>query len=856
MTSRYQRDAAPIYSGDNFLVYQARDLQDHNRLLALKTLNCAVPDAARNAALAEEARQLAAVRHRNIVALHAFYPAGELDDSGCGCLLTEWMDTTLAQWLPTQPRFTQEQILHLLGELLNGTAALHNANIIHRDLHPANILLNLNPTGTTFTEVRIADLETACATDDNTTLTRRFTPKYTAPEAYDPAHRSVKLDLYALGFITYELLLGEHFQQVFPFDAESPAERSRRWENEHASQEAFAPLHSIDPAIPLPLSGLIAKLIAKDPGQRFASCNDALQALRATGVLPDGLIAADWPSSATPAQKRWLPTARSGMLVLGFCVSVVIGSVSYSIYKTDSEFDTQYQALLDARQLALTTGDANHPLFDDAENDYQQVQTLLANNEWKAASPLIQSATRYYEATVWQPQADRARQDNEATQAQVSTAGISRGSDFEAAQTEARRAQDSYTAGDYRRATGAYQQAQQLYEQLLQERLTQLRPRVRQSQDAAQNARTAAINNAAQTEPAFQRAEQLLRQAQAQFGRDELREAETSFNHARLAYQEAQAARLRGLVQHQRTEAEQQGLAGDSADFDNARWEQERGETTYSSGSYPQAIGHFERAHGYFVRLFQDSQRLPILFRAGSTPEEQAAALALCHQYRPDCQADWYAAEAEREVRLKPFLLDRQPVSLGQFAAFVAATGHRTVAEQDGFARLFTTSGQVEQRAGYHWRAPDGPMGDLPDPDQAVRYIAQTDAAAYCAWSGQRLPSEEEFEFKTRGRERRQFAWGDTLVPARALVAVAFTTSPDTDSTATPEGLLDLSGGVWEWTASLTGDGRAVLKGGSFAEANPAHLRAAARLALPLNAAFADVGFRCARDAARWDTQE
>ncbi len=72
---------------------------------------------------------------------------------------------------------------------------------------------------------------------------------------------------------------------------------------------------------------------------------------------------------------------------------------------------------------------------------------------------------------------------------------------------------------------------------------------------------------------------------------------------------------------------------------------------------------------------------------------------------------------------------------------------------------------------------------------------------------------------------------------------------------ATPEGVYDLAGNVWEWTSTSEGD-KIVLKGGSWSEANPANLRAAARRIENPGTTHSEDGFRCVRDLQSWYERE
>lgn len=193
-----------------------------------------------------------------------------------------------------------------------------------------------------------------------------------------------------------------------------------------------------------------------------------------------------------------------------------------------------------------------------------------------------------------------------------------------------------------------------------------------------------------------------------------------------------------------------------------------------------------------------------------------------------------------REVA--PFEIDVHPVTNAQFAAFVGATGHVTVAEREldpadfpgadpadlvpGSLVFTPTEGPVDLDdwrqwwrwvPGASWRHPFGPDSTVDDrPDHPVVHVAFEDAAAYAEWAGKRLPTEAEFEFAARGGlEGARFAWGDEESPDGRLMVNRFQgdfpyrntgasgwrgTSPVGTFPPNGYGLLDVTGNVWEWT--------------------------------------------------------
>jgi formylglycine-generating enzyme required for sulfatase activity len=173
-------------------------------------------------------------------------------------------------------------------------------------------------------------------------------------------------------------------------------------------------------------------------------------------------------------------------------------------------------------------------------------------------------------------------------------------------------------------------------------------------------------------------------------------------------------------------------------------------------------------------------------------------------------------------VDLDAFELGRTPVTNGQYAAFVAEMG----AEPPP-----------------HWPAPD---------DHPVTFVDWFDAAAFCAWAGGRLPTEAEWEKGARGTDGRRYPWGDDEDPSRAAVGAGLkhgtTSSVDAHpGGASPYGLQDMAGNVWEWTSSEHGGGEYVLRGGSFASPGLAWARCAMRSRSRPQRRQAHIGFRVAR---------
>jgi formylglycine-generating enzyme required for sulfatase activity/tetratricopeptide (TPR) repeat protein len=156
----------------------------------------------------------------------------------------------------------------------------------------------------------------------------------------------------------------------------------------------------------------------------------------------------------------------------------------------------------------------------------------------------------------------------------------------------------------------------------------------------------------------------------------------------------------------------------------------------------------------------------------------------------------------KHKIFLDAYWIDRTEVTNRQFATFVEATNYRTDAEKAGKARVWN-SGRWQNTAGAYWKQPLGVLSSITGRDDyPVVDLSWNDATAYCAWAGQMLPTEAQWEKAARGPLGRIYPWGDILSTSIANYdSIIGDISPvgSYPTGASLYGPLDMAGNVWEW---------------------------------------------------------
>ena len=236
-----------------------------SRLVAIKLLS---PTLASSPSFRErflrEARAAAGISHPNVVTIHA---VGE--HRGLPYLVMEFISgRTLAERIEAGPKLAVVDVLRIGMQVAEGLDAAHRQGLIHRDVKPANLMLEES-----VERVKITDFGLARAALDRSGLTSLGrvigTPAYMSPEQVGGGPIDGRSDLFALGCVLTAMVTGHS-----PFRGKHLVEIIRK------VQDVDPPrLSALDPRISEELSDLIARLLAKDPEARLGSAAEVAAAL-------------------------------------------------------------------------------------------------------------------------------------------------------------------------------------------------------------------------------------------------------------------------------------------------------------------------------------------------------------------------------------------------------------------------------------------------------------------------------------------------------------------------------------------------------------------------------------------------
>ena len=305
------RVLSPIGSGAMGHVYEAEQIQTGTHV-ALKVLH-KHHQRELAARFLREGKTLALLDHPHIVQL---VDMGQLDD-GALFLATELVPGGSLRDLMDRGPIEHRRALAIVRQLLDALQVAHELGVVHRDIKPENVMVGDGDVVKVL-DFGVAKLlaDTVASLGEANLTSVGFSvfgsAHYIAPESVTGQHVDARIDLYSTGAMLFEMLAGRP-----PFDDEDPTVILRH----HAfdpppTLQQLAPTHVFSPE----LEALVARALAKQPGDRYASATEMMAAL--DGVLRPPVVAqVPAPHRAQPEVVRRRRTSR---LLLGGSVAVAL----------------------------------------------------------------------------------------------------------------------------------------------------------------------------------------------------------------------------------------------------------------------------------------------------------------------------------------------------------------------------------------------------------------------------------------------------------------------------------------------------------------------------------------------------
>lgn len=370
---------AAIGAGGMGEVYKARDTR-LDRIVAIKVLSAhLVGRADLRERFVREAKTIASLNHPHICTLHDF---GHQD--GTDFLVMEYLEgETLAQRLSKGP-LPLEEVVQCAIEIADALDKAHRKGVTHRDLKPGNIMLT--GTGSKLLDFGLAKLrweavppgllsELSTAVDTISDPEKILgTLPYMAPEQLEGRVVDARTDIFAFGVVVHEMVTGK----------ETFGGQSRASVIAAILKEAPSPLGQSNPKAPAELERIVAKMLAKDPNERYAMSADLLLDLKALQHL-----------ESAPSPPRSVPHGRPKVKLLATVAGLAILAAAILVFlpsQARQRLENWFrinplprEKLVAVLPFAIVNSDANAKPFSDG-----LTETLTAKLTQLTVDPTLQ----------------------------------------------------------------------------------------------------------------------------------------------------------------------------------------------------------------------------------------------------------------------------------------------------------------------------------------------------------------------------------------------------------------------------------------------------------------------------------
>jgi serine/threonine protein kinase len=311
-----------IGSGGMGIVFKGFDTE-LNRPVAIKVLapSIAYHGGARQR-FSREAKAAAAVVHEHVVPIYNVESSGELPY----LVMHYAQGDSLQNRIDKKGSLELKEILRISQQIASGLAAAHAQGLVHRDVKPANVLLENG-----IERALISDFGLAQAADDASVSCSGFlagTPQYMSPEQARGEKVNHLSDLFSLGSIMYTMCTGRT-----PFRGESTLEVLQQVQSTEPKS-----ILEINPDVPVWLVTLIERLMMKQSAARYQSATEVAQLLEQCLAHVQQPLDHSLPGSLSIEKKSiHYPTSKQ-LIVLGILVvllPVILGGIAWSLQKKD-----------------------------------------------------------------------------------------------------------------------------------------------------------------------------------------------------------------------------------------------------------------------------------------------------------------------------------------------------------------------------------------------------------------------------------------------------------------------------------------------------------------------------------------
>lgn len=263
-----------IGSGGQGVVWSALDSL-HQQIVAIKFNEVLTPDSENkdDRAFEHQADRLVELRHPHILPLYHYGRSGQIQ-----YLVSPYMPGGTLQDKLKSDSFTTANALDIATEIAAALDYLHAQNVVHRDLKPGNVLMDLSQ------NAYVADFGLARVISATTEVmhTGRGTPPYAPPEQHTMARMTPQSDIFSFGVMLYELFTGQ-----LPWNGEKALGMQQLY-----SKDEIPDPREINPDLPPRLVKVLRAMTSADPAARPPSSGEAIQVILSLFNRPPAPIVA------------------------------------------------------------------------------------------------------------------------------------------------------------------------------------------------------------------------------------------------------------------------------------------------------------------------------------------------------------------------------------------------------------------------------------------------------------------------------------------------------------------------------------------------------------------------------------